>query len=122
MDPFWPTLGSMIFLPEEKMVILKFHLILNRRKGNFFLKVLSADFFYLCLCLKDGVAKNNYNKHKKEILADFDPFLNLTPSKQAFLCHFYNFQVHFWSEGTLKTLLLILYGYSPYMYQKFFKK
>jgi len=59
--------------------------------------------------------KTNYNKHKKVIMADFDPFLHLTPSKQAFLGIFFNFHVHFWPEGTFKTLLLILYGYSPYV-------
>jgi len=61
------------------------------------------------------IKKNDNNKHKKAILADFDPFPPLTPSKQAFLGHFFNIQVLFWPEGTLKTLLLILYGYSPYV-------
>jgi len=79
------------------------------------LKVLPADFFYICPCLYDGVPQINYNKHKKVILDDFDPFHHLTPSKQAFLGHFFNFQMHFWPEWTFKTLLLILYGNSPYM-------
>jgi len=79
------------------------------------LKVLSADFFYISPCLKDSEAKNDYNKHKKVLLADFDPILHLTPSKQAFVGHFFNFQVHFGSEGTFKTLLFILNGNFPYV-------
>jgi len=45
---------------------------------------------------------DNKNKQKKGILADFDPFIHLTPSKKAFLCHFSTFRCIFGEKGLLK--------------------
>jgi len=47
------------------------------------------------------------------ILADFDPFLLLTPSKQALLGHFSNFEVHFWLGRTSKTSHFDFVGLFP---------
>jgi len=116
MDPFWPTQGALIFLPGVKKRFCKISLDLELKKGEKYFEGSVCRFFlHLLMFIGWYSKKTDENKHKKVILADFDPFLHLTPSKQAFLCHFFNFQVHFWPEGTLKTLLLILYGYSPYM-------
>ena len=57
MDPFWPTLGALNFLPGVKKGYFKISQNLELKEGKKILKVLSADFFYICSCLKDGIAK-----------------------------------------------------------------
>jgi len=60
--------------------------------------------------------KTDYNKHKKVILADFDPYL------QAYLGNFFNILVLFWLEGTNNINLYFAWKFPLYVNYIFLKK
>jgi len=93
MDPFWPTLGSLIFLPRVKKRFCKISPCLELKEGKQIVEGSVCRFFlHLPMFIGWCSKKTDYNQHKKVILADFDPFLHLTLSKQAFLGHFSTFR------------------------------
>jgi len=80
MDPFWPTLGSLIFLPGVKKRFCKISLNLELKKGKKYLEGSVCRFVVHFPMFKGCYSKKtDYNKHKKVIWDDFDPFFSTLP-------------------------------------------
>jgi len=59
--------------------------------------------------------KTDYNKHKKVIFADFDPFLHPHTLKTGIFMPFYQLSGAFLARRNFENITFDFYGYSPYM-------